>query len=125
MSMNYLSSGFCKDEMRMAAYRCAERDDSSLIVIRIDNIKPTTIPKCLRHKTFIDSCSPEEVATWQNRVLECVQSDIISSSSVTLDEDFNEQESKRLHFSSFRFNKNEKQHVTSGFENQAYGPLNP
>lgn len=76
MSVNYLSSGFCKDEMRMALYRSAERDDNSLIVVRIDEkMKPNEIPKSLRHKTFIDFTSKEEMGTWRSRILEYVRSE--------------------------------------------------
>jgi len=74
MSLNYLASGYCKEEMNMALHRCAARDDGSLIVVKIDNMKPSDIPKSLRHKTFIDFTSREEVGTWQNRILEYVRS---------------------------------------------------
>ena len=95
MSMNYLSSGFCRDEMRMAIHRCSERDDSSLVVVRVDNIKSSDIPKSLRHRTFIDVTSREEANTWQRRILEYVRS-VISSGSVTSEESFNEPDAKSL-----------------------------
>ena len=82
MSTNYLSSGFCQDEMRMAMHRCAERNDSSLIVVRIDDVKVRDMPKSLRHRTFIDVTSKEEVSTWQKRILEFVrprQKTVVSS----------------------------------------------
>ena len=97
ISMNYLASGLCKDEMRMALHRCTERDDASLIFLRIDNIKPKDIPRSLRHRTFIDYTSAEEVTTWQNRVLENVQSnDINVSQSTSLEENLQEKDTKRL-----------------------------
>ena len=75
MSKNYLSSGFCKDEMHMALFRAARNDENgSLIVVKIDDVKPQDIPKSLRHKTFIDYTSKEEAATWKNRILEFVSS---------------------------------------------------
>ena len=86
MSANYLSSGFCKDEMHMALYRSAELDDASLILVKIDNTKIKDIPKSLRHKTFIDFTSREEVATWQNRILESVVSEDRSALSGTRNE---------------------------------------
>ena len=62
--------------MRMALYRSAERDDNSLIVVRIDEkMKPNEIPKSLRHKTFIDFTSKEEMGTWRSRILEYVRSE--------------------------------------------------
>lgn len=76
MSANYLASGFCKDEMYMAAHRESARNDASLIVVRIDpNIKTADLPKILRHRTFIDVTSQEEVTTWKGRILEYVRSD--------------------------------------------------
>ena len=75
MSTNYLSSGFCKDEMRMAMHRCAERNDSSLIVVRIDDVKARDMPKSLRHRTFIDVTSKEEVSRWQKRILRLLGQD--------------------------------------------------
>ena len=118
MSMNYLSSGFCKDEMRMAIHRCSERDDSSLIVVRIDNIKSSDIPKSLRHRTFIDVTSKEETTTWQRRILEYVRS-VISSGSVTLDESFNEPDTKSL-LSMFKLKRKKKRNnAERELENQA------
>ena len=75
MSANYFSNDFCMEEMQMALYRSAERGDDSLILVRIDNTEIKDIPKTLRHKTFIDFTSREEVATWQNRILESVVSE--------------------------------------------------
>ena len=73
MSKNYLSSGFCKDEMDMALFRAARNDENgSLIVVKIDDVKPQEIPKSLRHKTFIDYTSKEETTTWKKRILEFV-----------------------------------------------------
>ena len=119
ISMNYLASGFCKDEMRMALHRCTERDDASLILLRIDNIKPKDIPRSLRHRTFIDYTSAEEVTTWQNRVLENVQSnDIIVSQSTSLEENLQEKDTKRLLFSSFRLKRKKKQKIAKELENQ-------
>lgn len=74
MSPNYLCSGFCKDELNMALFRSAQRDDDSLIVVKIVDMKPAEIPKILRHKTFIDYTSKEETATWESRILDYVRS---------------------------------------------------
>ena len=118
MTMNYLSSGFCKDEMRMAIHRCSERDDSSLVVVRVDNIKSSDIPKSLRHRTFIDVTSKEEADTWQRRVVEYVRS-VISSGSVTLDESFDEPDTKSL-LSMFKLKRKKKRNnVERELENQA------
>ncbi|XP_068675550.1 uncharacterized protein [Montipora foliosa] len=73
MSKNYLSSGFCKDEMDMALFRAARNgENGSLIVVKIDDVTAQDIPKSLRHKTFIDYTSKEEATTWRKRILEFV-----------------------------------------------------
>lgn len=118
MSINYLSSAFCKDEMRMAIHRCSERDDSSLIVVRIDNIKSIDIPKSLRHRTFIDVTSKEETSIWQRRILEYMRS-IVSSGSVNSDESFNDTETKSL-LSMFKLKrKTKRNNAGRELENQA------
>ena len=119
MSINYLSSAFCKDEMRMAIHRCSERDDSSLIVVRIDNIKSSDIPSSLRHRTFIDVTSKEETTTWQRRILDYVLS-VVSSGSVTSDEGFGETETKSL-LSRFKLQRKKKRNNAAerDLENQA------
>ena len=87
MSKNYLSSGFCKDEMDMALFRAARNDENrSLIVVKIDDVKPHDIPKSLRHKTFIDYTSKEEATTWKKRILEFVSIANRSLSASTVEE---------------------------------------
>ena len=109
MTANYLSSGFCKDEMRMAMHRETSKDDASLIVVRIDNsIKTADIPKGLRHRTFIDVTSQEEVATWQRRILDHVRSDVRSApDSLTSDESLQESDKKSL-LEMFKLKKKKK-----------------
>ena len=113
MSQNYLSSGFCKDEMHMALCRSAQRDDGSLIVVKIDDLKPNDIPKSIRHKTFIDYASREEATTWQNRILEYVRSEN-RLLSVTSDESAdNTRATEKIAFflNAFKLKKNKKQNV--------------
>ncbi|XP_078360730.1 uncharacterized protein LOC144645125 [Oculina patagonica] len=118
MSANYLSSGFCKDEMRMAMHRDSARDDSSLIVVRIDDIKSCDIPKPLRHRTFIDVTSKEEIATWQRRILEHVRSDN-RSESMTSDESVNVSDTRSL-LSRLKLKRTKKNNnVGRELENQA------
>ena len=118
MSSNYLSSAFCRDEMRMAIHRCSERDDSSLIVVRIDNIKSNDIPKSVRHRTFIDVTSKEETTTWQRRILDYVLS-VVSSGSMTSDESSNDTDTKSL-LAIFKLNRKKKRNnAERELENQA------
>ena len=120
MSANYLSSGFCKDEMHMALYRSAELDDASLILVKIDNTKIKDIPKSLRHKTFIDFTSREEVATWQNRILESVVSEDGSALSGTRNEHRGGTgSSDKLIFKVFSLKKKKKKNTPEELTDQA------
>ena len=73
VSKNYISSKFCRDELEMALYRSAEQGDSSVIVLRIDNVEHRKIPKSLRHKTYIDYADIREKSTWKKRLLKEVK----------------------------------------------------
>ena len=81
ISANYMGSSYCKAEMKMAVHRCAEKQDSSLVLIRIDHMKAKELPKSVRNRTFIDYTSSEEKGTWEERVVGFVKSDADRSMS--------------------------------------------
>ena len=110
MSRNYLSSGFCKDEMDMALFRAARNDENrSLIVVKIDDVKPQDIPKSLRHKTFIDYTSKEEATTWKKRILEFVSIANRSLSASTVEELVDTLDTKSLIPSKFTLKRKKEQ----------------
>ena len=119
MSKNYLSSGSCKEEMWMALHKCTTKDDSSLILVRIDNFKSSDMPKSLRHRTFIDVTSREEVGTWQRRMLEYVRSDN-RSESMTSDESSVQEPDTMSLLAIFKMKRKKKRdNVEKELENQA------
>ena len=69
MSKNYMASKYCRGELEMALYRSTEMGDSSLIVIRIDNIAKDKLPKSLRNRTFLDYYDVTERKTWGQRII--------------------------------------------------------
>lgn len=112
MSKNYLASGFCKDEMHMALVRAARNDEAhSLIVVKIDDVKPQNIPKSLRHKTFIDYASREESTTWKTRIVEFVLSGNRSLSVSAVAGEGETSDTISLFLSKFRLKPKKKEDV--------------
>ena len=81
VSRNYLSSKFCRGELDMAIYRNIEKEDSSLIVIRLDGINTKDFPKALRSKTFLDYFDNREREHWTERLLKHLYDDAASRTS--------------------------------------------
>lgn len=69
MSHNYMSSKFCRDELEMALYRSTEMGDSSVIVMRIDGVDRSKLPKALRNRTFLDYYDFTERKNWEERLI--------------------------------------------------------
>ena len=69
VSRNYMSSKFCRGELDMAIYRNIEKEDSSLVVIRLDGINTKDFPKALRSKTFLDYFDNREREHWTERLI--------------------------------------------------------
>ena len=107
--------------MHMALCRSAQRDDGSLIVVKIDDMKPNDIPKSIRHKTFIDYASREETTTWQNRILEYVRSEnrLLSVTSDQNADNTRASEKIALLLNAFKLKKNKKQNVSRELADQS------
>lgn len=73
ISKNFMESKFCREELEMALYRCTEMADSSLILIRVDNVDHKRLPKTLRRRTFIDYSCAMERGIWEERLLKHVE----------------------------------------------------
>lgn len=69
MSHNYMSSKFCRGELEMALYRSTEMGDASVIVMRIDGVDRSKLPKALRNRTFLDYYDFTERKTWEERLI--------------------------------------------------------
>lgn len=75
ISHNYLSSHFCREELEIALYRCTEMADSSLLLIRVDQVDKDRLPKTLRRRTFLDYTSALERMDWERRLLKHIEFD--------------------------------------------------
>ncbi|XP_022799417.1 hemicentin-1-like [Stylophora pistillata] len=75
ISRNYLDSNFCREELEIAMHRSAEMADSSLLLIRLDNVDTKNLPKTLRRRTFLDYSSNLERVDWEERLLKQIEFD--------------------------------------------------
>ena len=75
ISQNYLASHFCREELEIALYRCTKMADSSLLLIRVDDVDKKNLPKTLRRRTFLDYSSAMERSEWEQRLLKHIQVD--------------------------------------------------
>lgn len=75
ISQNYLASHFCREELEIALYRCTKMADSSLLLIRVDDVDKKNLPKTLRRRTFLDYSSAMERSEWEKRLLKHIQVD--------------------------------------------------
>ena len=69
VSRNYMGSNFCRGEMDMALKRSKVQDDTSLVLLRLDDISISKFPKKLREKTFLDYHDPEGRCDWGERLV--------------------------------------------------------
>ena len=69
LSHKYLASNFCREELQIALYRCTEMHDASLLLIRVDGIDHSYLPRTLRRRTFLDYTSSSERIDWEQRLL--------------------------------------------------------
>lgn len=79
LSKNYMSAKKCRDELDVALYRVTERNENSLIAIRIDSIEKDELPKALRNRTFLDYNDSEERKYWESRLLKHLFRELESS----------------------------------------------
>ena len=70
VSRNYMASNFCRGELDMALQRSVEENaDASLVLLRLDDVPRSKLPKSLRGKTFLDYHDPEERCGWASRLV--------------------------------------------------------
>ncbi|XP_078348383.1 uncharacterized protein LOC144633376 [Oculina patagonica] len=70
LSSNFLKSNYCIYELNIAKYRLLNRQDDSLVIIRIDKeSEGRKLPRELRKRNFIDYSNSLERPQWENRLL--------------------------------------------------------
>ena len=70
VSKNYMASNFCRGELELALQRSvSEKVDTSLVLLRLDDIMKAKLPKVLRSKTFLDYHDSEGRSEWEARLV--------------------------------------------------------
>ena len=69
LSENYLASNFCREELHMAVQRELDREDSSLILVKINNMKKRQLPVALRKKNLVDFHKYKTTQDWEEKII--------------------------------------------------------
>ena len=80
LSENYLASNFCREELHMALQRKLEGEDSSLILVKINNLKKKQLPAALRKKNLVDFNTYKLTPDWEEKII----SEILKSKNASV-----------------------------------------
>jgi len=69
LSNNYLASNFCRKELQMAARKGVDKGDPSVIVVKINKLKKTRLPRALRKKNLLDFGKHKGKQDWKEKLL--------------------------------------------------------
>lgn len=69
-SRKFLNSQFCEYELNQARKWLLDRNDDSLVIIRIDDVDLGSLPEDLRERSVIDYGSNHEKPHWKRKLLE-------------------------------------------------------
>ncbi|XP_068689570.1 uncharacterized protein [Montipora foliosa] len=69
VSKSFLNSNFCSHELSIALHRLAERGDNSVVVIKLDDVKNSQLPKELRFRSYIDFTKSTDKRTWEFKLV--------------------------------------------------------
>ena len=69
LSENYLASNFCREELHMAVQRGVDVGDSSLILVKINDLKKKKLPAALRKKRLLDFGKHKKKQDWEEKIL--------------------------------------------------------
>ena len=69
LSDNYLASNFCREELHMAVQRGLDVGDSSLILVKIKDLKKKKLPNALRKKCLLDFDKHKKKQDWEEKIL--------------------------------------------------------
>ena len=70
LSRKFLNGPFCRFELDQAKQRLLNRNDDSLVIIRIDDVDLGSLPEDLRERSVIDYESNHEKPHWKRKLLE-------------------------------------------------------
>ena len=80
LSENYLASNFCREELHMAVQRGLDEGDSSLILVKINNMKNKQLPAALRKKNLVDYDKFKTTQDWEEEII----SEILKSKNASV-----------------------------------------
>ncbi|XP_068735562.1 uncharacterized protein [Montipora capricornis] len=69
VSKSFLNSNFCSHELSIALHRLAERGDDSVVVIKLDDVENSQLPKELRFRSYIDFTKSTDRKTWEYKLV--------------------------------------------------------
>ena len=79
LSENYLASNFCREELHMAVQRELDGEDSSLILVKINNLKKKQLPVALRKKNLLDFDKCKTTQDWEEELISEISKSKIAS----------------------------------------------
>ena len=79
VSKSFLTSNFCSHELSIALHRLAQRGDDSVVVVKLDDVKNSQLPKELRFRSYIDFTKSTDKKTWEYKLVNCLKSGTSSS----------------------------------------------
>ncbi|XP_068671649.1 low-density lipoprotein receptor-related protein 6-like [Montipora foliosa] len=79
VSKSFLTSNFCSHELSIALHRLALRGDDSVVVVKLDDVKNSQLPKELRFRSYIDFTKSTDKKTWEYKLVNCLKSGTSSS----------------------------------------------
>ena len=79
LSENYLASNFCRKELHMAVQRGLDMGDSSLILVKINDLKKKKLPNALRKKRLLDFDKHKRKQDWEEKILREILEDKLTT----------------------------------------------
>lgn len=68
VSTNFFNSNYCGSELDYALHRLMEKNDDSLVVIKLDDVDRNKLPKELQNRSYIDYPKSLEKVNWEKKI---------------------------------------------------------
>ncbi|XP_022807693.1 uncharacterized protein LOC111344710 isoform X1 [Stylophora pistillata] len=73
VSTNFFNSNYCGSELDYALHRLMEKNDNSLVVVKLDDVDRNKLPKELQNRSYIDYPKSIEKETWEKKLIKCLK----------------------------------------------------
>ncbi|XP_015760038.1 PREDICTED: toll-like receptor 6 [Acropora digitifera] len=70
VSKRFLRSKYCNQELSIAVHRLVEREDDSVIVIKLDDVEDSKLPIDLQSRSYIDFTKANEKKAWEYKLVQ-------------------------------------------------------